>query len=104
MIAAVKTLPVVGGVLDGKTRGVLSKSVCESSKHNKPNHLLGHDVRPACSLHSSSPVGRRVKSWAQSRLLSVRDKIGSIRLHRGQSNLARDVDEGLTRLCGGDAL
>lgn len=89
-------LPLVGGVLDGKTSGVFAKQFRKDSKHDKSDCLLGHDVRPASSIYSQSSVGRGIKGWAQSRLLSVRDKISSIRLHRRQSYIACLTDSRLT--------
>lgn len=101
----VAALPLVGGVLDGKTSGVFAKQLCENSRDVRSCRLLRHDVRSAGSLHSNSPARRGVKGWAQSWILLVRDKIGSIRLHRGQSNIACLADSRLTlSQCGGDAL
>lgn len=99
MIAA--TLPLAGGVLDGKTYGVFTKQVCEGQQHFGSDYLFGHEIRSISSVSADNSIRCGVKGWAQSRLLSLRDKINGIRLHRGQSNLACDVDSGLTLSRGG---
>lgn len=99
MIAA--TLPLAGGVLDGKTYGVFGKQIREGQQHLRFACLFGHEIRSISSVSADNSIKRGVKSWAQSWLLSLRNKIGGVRLHRGKSDRVCDVDKGLTLSRGG---